>query len=65
METVHVFEEVGGRTLEVQFVPEEALLAQQEGPRDPLKQPLADLMCSYSRDAEAEMGTMLEAYPCA
>lgn len=62
-EVVRIFEEVGGRSFEVQHVPEEALRAQRAGAAAPLDQSFAALMLAYAQGDPIDMGTTLQAFP--
>lgn len=52
LQAVQVFEEVSGRSFEVQHVPEEALLAQYATAQDPLQRSFAALMLAYAAGCE-------------
>ncbi len=60
---IRIFEEVGGRPFEVEYVPEEALRAQRDGTDDPLQKSFAALMLSYALGNPIEMGATLETFP--
>jgi uncharacterized protein YbjT (DUF2867 family) len=60
---VQIFEQVGGKPFELQYVPEEALREQQESATDPAQQSFAGLMRWYARGDVIEMDEMLENFP--
>ncbi len=62
-QVVAAFEEVAGRPFEVQYVPEEALVAQWKGAEDPLGKSLSALAVDYARGDVIEMGATLQRYP--
>jgi uncharacterized protein YbjT (DUF2867 family) len=62
-EVVAAFEEVSGRTFEVQHVPEEGLVAQWEGAEDPLGKSMSAIMLDYARGDVIEMDGTLARYP--
>lgn len=55
LEVVRLFEQRSGRSFELQFVPEEALRAQMQGPADPLQRSFAALMLFYAAGNEIPM----------
>jgi uncharacterized protein YbjT (DUF2867 family) len=57
---VKLFEQANGRSFELQFVPEEALQAQQAAASDPMQQSFSALMRSY---AAGDPIDMLPTYP--
>lgn len=63
LEVVRIFEEVGGRSFEVQHVPEEALAEQQQAATDPAQQSFAGLMRWYAKGDPVDMGETLKAFP--
>jgi uncharacterized protein YbjT (DUF2867 family) len=63
LEVVRIFEEVGGRTFEVQHVPEEALQAQQEAATEALDQSFPALMRSYAHGDAIDVQKTLQAFP--
>lgn len=62
LEAVAIFEEVGGRKFELQFVPEEALAAQQAGATDALQQSFAGLMRCVAAGDPIDMGETLKPF---
>ncbi len=63
LQVVKVFESMQGRTFEVQFVPADALKAQQEGATDPMQQSFSGLMRCYAAGDPIEMQETLKAFP--
>jgi len=63
LEMVQIFEKVGGRSFEVQHVPEDALEEQQKGATDPMQQSFSGLMRGYAQGDPVDMKEMLEAFP--
>ena len=63
LEVVKIFEEVGGRPLAVEFVPEEALRAQKADATDPLQESFAALMLTYAKGDPIEMEKTLKTFP--
>ncbi len=59
---VKLFEQVGGRSFEVQFVPEEALEAQQAAATDPMQKSFSALMRLYAKGNPIEMSALLETF---
>lgn len=62
-EVVRVFEEAGGRSFELQVVPEEALRAQLAAAADPLQEAFAALMLSVAAGDPVPMEETLRSYP--
>ncbi|MDQ6726727.1 MAG: SDR family oxidoreductase [Actinomycetota bacterium] len=62
-EAVRIFEEVSGRTFEVQHVPEEALEAQRDAATDLVAKSLGALMLDYARGDAIDAGPALAACP--
>ena len=62
MEVVKIFEQAGGRSFEVNCVPEEALLAQQAAATDPFQQTFAGLMRCYARGDLIDMSDTLQTF---
>lgn len=56
-DVVKIFEEVGGRSFEVQYVPEQALEAQQAAATDPMQQSFSAAMRSYAGGDPIEMSS--------
>ncbi|HUS03045.1 MAG TPA: SDR family oxidoreductase [Chitinophagaceae bacterium] len=63
LEVVKIFEEVGGKTFEVQHVPEEALQAQKQAAPDSLSRSFASLMISYAEGGTIDMDETLKKFP--
>ena len=63
LEVVRIFEEAGGKTFEVQFVPEEALEAQQKAASDPMQQSFTGLMRCYAQGDPIDMQETLKSFP--
>jgi uncharacterized protein YbjT (DUF2867 family) len=63
LQAVHIFEELGGRSFEVQHVPEEALAEQQTAATDPMEQSFAGLMRWYAKGDPVDMGETLKTFP--
>jgi NADH dehydrogenase len=63
LEAVKIFEQVGGRTFEIQHVPVEALRAQQEAATDPLAQSFAGLMRCVAMGDRIDMAGTLRSIP--
>ena len=63
LEVVKIFEEAGGRTFELEYVPEEALREQKAAATDPLQQSFASLMLQLALGDEIDMRETLRAFP--
>jgi len=63
LQTIRVFEEVGGRSFEVQHVPVAALEEQQRGAPDPMMQSFSGLMRYYAAGDPIDMRETLKAFP--
>jgi uncharacterized protein YbjT (DUF2867 family) len=63
LQAVHIFEELSGRSFEVQHVPEEALAEQQKTATDPMQQSFAGLMRWYAKGDTVDMGETLKTFP--
>jgi uncharacterized protein YbjT (DUF2867 family) len=63
LDAVRIFEEVGGRTFELQFVSEDALLGQQAAATDPMAQSIAGLRLCLARGDRIDMSAALAAIP--
>ena len=63
LQVVQVFEEVSGKTFEVQHVPEEALEVQQKAASDPMQQSFTGLMRCYAQGDFIDMQETLKVYP--
>jgi uncharacterized protein YbjT (DUF2867 family) len=62
LEVVRIFEELKGRKLDVQYVPEETLREQRESASDPLQRSFAGLMLNYSRGSIVDMQETLQKF---
>lgn len=62
LQVVKVFENAGGRSFETQFVPEEALLAQQAEAIDPMQQSFVGLMRCYAAGDPIAMEDTLKTF---
>ena len=58
-EVVKIFEEVQGRSFNVEHVPVEALQQQKESAQDPLQESFTGLMLQYAAGDPMEMGSIL------
>jgi uncharacterized protein YbjT (DUF2867 family) len=63
LQVVQIFEELGGRPFEVEYVPESALAEQQATATDPMQQSFAGLMQKYARGDAVDMQETLHAFP--
>ena len=63
LQTVQIFEELGGRPFEVEYVPEAALADQQATATDPMQQSFAGLMQKYARGDAVDMRETLNTFP--
>jgi hypothetical protein len=63
LETIQIFEEVGGRPFEVQYVPAEALEEQQRTSSDGMQQSFAGLMRVYAAGDPIDMQATLQTFP--
>jgi uncharacterized protein YbjT (DUF2867 family) len=63
LEAVRLAEQVVGKPIEVQHVPEEALRAQHSGATDSLQQSFAGLMLYYAGGDVIEMAETLRRFP--
>jgi len=63
LEMVQIFEEISGRSFEVQHVPEAALEEQQKTATDAMQQSFSGLMRWYARGDPIDMSATLEAFP--
>ncbi|HEX5809493.1 MAG TPA: hypothetical protein VFY25_12580 [Anaerolineales bacterium] len=62
VEVLKIFEQAGGRSFEAQFVPEEALLAQQTAATEPMQQSFVGLMQCYASGDRIEMSDTLQTF---
>ena len=63
LQAIHIFEELGGQSFEVEHVPEAALAEQQQTATDPAQQSFAGLMRRYAQGDPVDMQATLEAFP--
>jgi uncharacterized protein YbjT (DUF2867 family) len=63
LEVVHIFERVGGRPFEVQYVPVEALEAQKQAATDPMQESFASFMLDLAKGGAIDMRETLLAIP--
>jgi uncharacterized protein YbjT (DUF2867 family) len=63
LQVVGIFERIHGRPFEVQHVPAEALLGQQEAATDPMAQSFAGLMRCYANGDPIDMRATLRSFP--
>jgi NADH dehydrogenase len=62
LDAVKIFEEAGAQPFDVQFVPEQALEAQQAAATDPMQQSFSALMRGYAAGDPIEMASTLETF---
>jgi uncharacterized protein YbjT (DUF2867 family) len=63
LEAVKIFEELGGRSFQVQYLQEEALAEGQETATDPMQQSFSGLMRCYAQGDPIDMQRTLQAFP--
>jgi uncharacterized protein YbjT (DUF2867 family) len=63
LEVVRIYENLGGKQFEVQFVPEAALEEQQNSATDPMQQSFVGLMRCYAKGDPVSMEETLKAFP--
>lgn len=63
LQVVEIFEGIGGRKFDVQFVPVEALTAQWKAATDPMQQSFSAIMIGYAGGDPIDMGKTLKAFP--
>jgi NADH dehydrogenase len=63
LQTVKIFEQIGGKPFEVQHVPEEALAQQQQDATDPMQQSFTGLMRWVAKGDAIDMEPTLDAIP--
>ena len=63
LQVVKLFEEALGRTFAVQFVPADALEAQQAAATDPMQQSFSGLMRCYAAGDPIDMRATLKSFP--
>jgi len=62
-QVVGIFERAGGKSFEVQYVPADALAAQQAGATDPMQQSFSGLMRCYATGDPIDMAKTGKAFP--
>jgi uncharacterized protein YbjT (DUF2867 family) len=65
LDTVRIFEELGGRRFQLEFVSEEELTEQQENAPDSLQRSLAGLSLCYAAGDVIDMTAILRSFPMA
>lgn len=63
LEVVDIFEATNGKKFELQFVPEEAIIAQKDGAQDPLSESFATLTLGVVKGSEIDMKNTLATFP--
>ena len=63
LEVVNIFEINNEKKFELQFVPEEAIIAQRDGAQDPLSQSFAALTLGVVKGSEIDMKNTLDVFP--
>jgi NADH dehydrogenase len=63
LDVVRIFEQASGKSFEVQHVPVEALVAQQEAATDAMEQSFPALMRCYAQGDPIDMSETLKAFP--
>jgi len=63
LEVVHIFEETKGKKFELQFVPEEAIIAQRDEAPDPLSKSFATLTLGVVKGSKINMKNTLAIFP--
>jgi uncharacterized protein YbjT (DUF2867 family) len=63
LEVIRIFEEAGGRSFEVEYVPAKALEEQQRATEDPMAQSFAGLMRCYAQGDSIDMRSLRQAFP--
>ena len=63
LEVVAIFEELTGRKFELEFVPEEQLVARRGAATNPVERTFADLMVAAARGDSIDMPDMLRRFP--
>ena len=63
LEVVHIFEAAKGKKFELQFVPEEAIVAQRDAAQDPLSESFAALTLGVVKGSEIDMKKTLAVFP--
>lgn len=62
-QVVGIFESASGKPFEVQYVPADALAAQQQGATDPMQQSFSGLMRCYAQGDPVDMAETAKAFP--
>jgi len=62
-QVVGIFESASGKPFEVQYVPADALAAQQQGATDPMQQSFSGLMRCYAQGDAIDMAETAKAFP--
>lgn len=62
LQVIDLFEKASGHSFDVQFVPEEALEAQQSAATDPMQQSFSGIMRCYAAGDKMDMLAMLETF---
>jgi NADH dehydrogenase len=63
LQVVQIFEELADKAFEVEYVPEEALVAQQKAATDPMQQSFTGLMRCYAQGDSIDMKEILKVFP--
>ncbi len=63
LQVVNIFEASHGKKFEIQFVPEETLIAQKGAAQDPLSESFATLMLGYASGSEIDMKNTIDVFP--
>ncbi len=63
LDVVNIFETAKEKKLELQFVPEEAIIAQRDGAQDPLSESFAALTLGVVKGSEIDMENTLNDFP--
>jgi NADH dehydrogenase len=63
LEVVNIFETTKEKKFELQFVPEEAIIAQRDGAQDPLSESFAALTLGVVKGSEIDMKNTLDVFP--
>ena len=63
LEVVNIFEINNEKKFELQFVPEEAIIAQRDGAQDPLSESFAALTLGVVKGSEIDMKNTLDVFP--
>ena len=63
LEVVNIFEATKEKKFELQFVPEEAIIAQRAGAQDPLSESFAALTLGVVKGSEIDMKNTLDVFP--